>query len=57
MGEGACLAVGEPYHLAPTTAIPHMLYNPIGAVLPYQPQGLGGETENLSQYCLPVDTS
>ena len=57
VGEGACLAVGEPYHLPPTAAIPHTLYNPIRAVLPHQPQGLGGETENLPQYHLPVNTS
>ena len=26
---------------APTAAIPHIIYNPIGAVHPYQPEGLG----------------
>ena len=30
---------------APPAAIPHTIHNPIGAVLPYEPQGLGGETE------------
>ena len=41
MGEGACLTVRVPYHLPSTAAIPHIIYNPIRAVLPYQPQGLG----------------
>ena len=30
-----------PDHLPPTVAIPHIIYNPIRAVLPYQPEGLG----------------
>ena len=47
MGRGDGLAVGEPHHLPPTTTVPHTLYNSSGAVLPYQHQGLGGETENL----------
>ena len=33
---------------APTAAISHIIYNPIGAVLPYDPQGLGGEIESPS---------
>ena len=41
MGEGDCLAVGEPHHLPPTITIPYTLYNSSGAVLPYQHQGLG----------------
>ena len=40
-GEGDHLAVGAPYHLPPTAAIPNIIYNPIRAVLPYKPQGLG----------------
>ena len=46
-GEGAHPAVGVPCHLPPTAAIPHTIYNPIGAHLPYQPQGLGAETKSL----------
>ena len=45
VGEGAHLAVGAPYHLPPSAAIPHIIYNPIRAVVPYHPQGLGGETK------------
>ena len=30
---------------APTAAIPHIIYNPIGACLPYWPQGLGGRNK------------
>ena len=41
MGEGTHLTVGVPYHLPPTAVIPHIIYNPIGALLPYWPQGLG----------------
>ena len=57
MGEGDGSAVGKPHHLPPTTTVPHTLYNSSGTVLPYQPQGLGGETENLPWHCLPVNTS
>ena len=32
---------------APTTIVPHTLPNSGRAVLPYQPQGLGRETEDL----------
>ena len=34
--------MGAPYHLPPAATIPHIIYSPIGALLPYQPQGLGG---------------
>ena len=57
VGEGPHPTVGAPYHLPPTATIPNIIYKSIRAVLPYQPQGLGGETESLSQYCLLVDTS
>ena len=43
MGGGPCPAVGVPYHLPPTAAIPHTIHNPIGVVLPYKPKGLGEE--------------
>ena len=57
VGEGDGLAVGEPHHLPPTTTIPHTLHNSSRAVLPYQPQGLGGETENILWHHLPIKTS
>ena len=41
MREGHCPTVGAPYHLPPTAAIAHIIYNPIRAVLPYQPESLG----------------
>ena len=41
---------------APIAASPHTIHNPIGVVLPYEPQGLGGETEGPSWYYLPVGT-
>ena len=41
----------------PTTTVPHTLHNSSRAVLPYQPQGLGRETENLTQHHLPANTS
>ena len=56
MGEGPCPDVGAPYCLPPFAAIPPTLHNPIGAVLPDEPQGFGGETDGPSQYHLPVGT-
>ena len=41
MGEGPHPTVRAPYHLPPTADIPHIIYNPIRAVLPYWPEGLG----------------
>ena len=41
VGKDLAPAVGAPYHLPPTAAIPHNIHNPIRAVLPYEPQGLG----------------
>ena len=57
VGEGDGLAVGEPHHLHPITTVPHTLHYSSRAVLPYQPQGLGRETDNLPCHCLPVNTS
>ena len=57
MGEGPCPTVGVPYHLSTLAAIPPTIHNPIGAVLPDEPEGLGGDTEGPVKYCLPVDTS
>ena len=54
VGKGACLAVEVPYHLPPpTAAVPHIIYNPIRAIIPYQPQGLGGNKKSItiSPYC------
>ena len=45
-GKELALAVGVPYPLPPTAAIPHIIYNPIGAVLPNQTQGLGEEMKS-----------
>ena len=46
VGEGDGLNVGESHNLPPTTTVSHALSNPSRAVLPYQPQGLGRETES-----------
>ena len=35
--------MGVPQHLPLIIAIPHFICNPVGALLPYQPQGLGGK--------------
>ena len=43
--------------LPPTKTVPHTLHNSSRAVLPYQPQGFGGETENPPQHHLSVNTS
>ena len=56
VGEGDGLAVEESHHLSSTTTIPYTLYNSSRAVLPYQCQGLGGETGNLPKHHLPVNT-
>ena len=39
--EGPCPSVGASYHLFPLAAIPPTIHNPIRAVLPDEPQGLG----------------
>ena len=56
MGEGDGLTVGRASPSAPIT-VPHTLPNSSRAVLPYQPQGLGRETEDLPWHHLPVSTS
>ena len=56
-GKEMALLWGEPHHLPPTTTVPHTLHNSSRAVLLYQPQGLGRETEDPPQHCLPVNIS
>ena len=47
MGEGAHASLwGHLTICPPLQRVPHIIYKPIGAVLPYQPQGLGGETKS-----------
>ena len=57
VGEGDGLNVGESQDLPPTVTVSYTLPYPSTAVLPYQPQGLGRETKNPPQHCLPVSTS
>ena len=45
VGEGPCLIMGVPQHLPLITAISYFIHNPVGALLPHQPKGLGGHKE------------
>ena len=41
-------------HLFPTRPVPFGLHNQFGALLPHQPEGLGGCRKILQQHCLPT---
>ena len=43
MGEGPCITLGVPKHLPLITTIPYHVCNPVGALLPHWPKGLGNK--------------
>ena len=46
-GEGPCLVMGAPQHLPLLTAISYSICSQVIALLPHQPQGLGGQRKIL----------
>ena len=46
MGEGPCIIIGAPQHLPLIMAVSYYVCNPIRALLPHWPKGLGGQGKN-----------
>ena len=47
--------MGVPQYLSLITTISHYIHNPVRALLPHQPNGLGGQREILPWHCLSLD--